>query len=105
MGKHNLIVGASVVNNFFINSWELGSIKGVAGNTSQNRVPINIPVYRYSISPVMAAGLELQIEDKSIFRFDLNAQYQLNRLYNNFLDYDLWSAGLNFTYFKIIGKK
>ena len=105
LGKHNLIVGAGVVNNLLINSWKLGSITGVAGSASKDRVPMNIPVYRYSISPIMSTGIDLQIGDKSIFRIDLNAQYQVSRLYDDFLTYNLWSAGLNFTYFKVIGKK
>jgi hypothetical protein len=82
--------------------WLVGSVNG---KTSQSRLPVGIPVYRYSFSPFVNSGIDFQISPKSSIRIELNAQYQLMRLYNDFLKYNLWSAGLNFTYFKTIGKK
>jgi hypothetical protein len=106
LGKHNLIIGAGLVNSLLINSWKNGMLVGsVNGKTSQSRVPVGIPVYRYSFAPLVNSGIDFQISQKSSLRIDLNAQYQLKRLYNDFLNYNLWSAGLNVTYFKAIGKK
>lgn len=105
LGQHNLIFGAGLVNSFLINSWKNGMLVGsVNGKTSQSRVPVGIPVYRYSFAPLVNSGIDFQISQKSSLRIDLNAQYQLKRLYNDFLNYNLWSAGLNFTYFTTIGK-
>ena len=106
LGKHDFIIGAGFVNSFLINSWNNAMLNGSEnGKTSQGRDPINIPVYRHSFAPLVSTGIDFQIGEKSSFRIDLNSQYQLKRLHNDYLNYNLWSADLNFTYLKSIRKK
>ena len=90
LGKHDFIIGAGFVNSFLIYSWNNAMLNGSDnGKTSQGRAPKNIHVYRHSIAPLVSTGIDFQIGKKSSFRIDLNSQYQLKRLHNDYLNYNL----------------
>ena len=97
--KIRFIASAGIVTNVFMKETVTAIVEYEDGSRDKNRRKTTDDYNRIDLSPMLSAGIDWQLGNRSNIRIEPTARYGVLKIINDPVTGYLWTAGLNISYY------